>query len=249
MSSDCKHCGRLISGPFCSQCGQRHIEHRWTSKILFGEFLQQITNIERGFLYTAKSLFTQPGRLIRQYWKGDTVRTYHPFRYLLIWLAINILINFWLGIDDLLQQSLQPEFIDEQFDSDRIAAADQRFDTWLNGLVLLLLPFFAGITYYLFKTYRVTYGEHLIMNAFMMGQQSLITSFTHFLFYFMPGLFSIYIIFNFAIGLGYNTYVFTRVFNDGLWKSMGKAFLMGVLGLLVFGGIIALASTLALIIQ
>ncbi len=191
-------------------------------------------------------LFKAPGKLIQDYWQRKTIAIYSPFRYLLIWVAINILINFWLGIDDLLQEYLEPDFVEEQFGQEAVASADQMFDTWLNALVLLLIPFISLLTKWFFPKGQKNYAEHLILNSFIVGHQSLITSFTHFIFYFIPSLFSIYIVFNFLVGLIYNTYVFKKVFKESFWITFGKAFLIGVIGVVVFVGLVTGASAVAL---
>ena len=243
---NCRNCGTELLGKICHQCGQKVIDQRWSTRAMFTQFLEQLTNIEHGFLYTGKWLFINPGQVIQDFWDRKTIRYFHPFRYILVWVAINLLINFWLGIDDMLQQSLQPAVVDQSFEQAQIDAADQKFDAWLNALVLLLLPVFALLTSWLFKKYRKNYAEHLIMNAYMMGQQSLITSFTHFIFYFFPALFVIYLPFNFLVGLVYNTYVLKQIFREALWKILLKAFVMGIIGLAVGFLLITLASTIAL---
>ena len=242
----CANCDTLLQGPVCHQCSQKYHDGRWTTKVLFAQFVQQLTNIERGFLYTAHAMLVEPAKLIRGYWERKTVLTYNPFRYVLILVAINILINFWLGIDDLLEASLTPDFVEEDFGEATVRAADEKLDAWFNALILLLIPFFALVTYGLFARHNNNYAEHLILNSFIMGEQSLITGFTHFIFYFFPSLFVIYLPFNFLIGLGYNTYVFRRLYHEGWWVTLGKAFLLGIAGLIVFFGIIAGASVVAL---
>ncbi len=246
MNTNCANCQTPLQGPVCHHCGQVHQAERWNVPGLIRQFLQQITNIEKGFLYTLRTMLTRPEQLIKEYWQGVTIKAYQPFRYMLILVAVNLLINFSLGIDDLLQAQLQPSLVDEQFGAEEIAAADQQFDTWLNALVLLLLPAFALLTKWLFSNAQKNYAEHLIFNAFMIGQQSAITSVTHFLFYLVPPLFAIYLPFNFAIGVIYNSYVYRRLFENSWWLSIGKAILIGLIGLVVFFGLIGAASAIAL---
>lgn len=245
----CKNCETELAGLICHQCGQRHLEERWSTSNMIKQFFQQVTNLEKGFLNTVKNLFSAPDKIIIDYWERITIDYYNPFRYVLIWLAINLIISFWLGIDDLLQESLQPSIVSDSFDPSKIAAADQKFDTWLNAIVLLLLPLFGLITRWLFKKSKKNYAEHLIMNAYMMGQQSLITSFTHFIFFFIPALFPIYLVFNFLVGLIYNTYVLKKVFREKLWLTIAKAILLGVIGLVAGIILITIASSLALLLS
>jgi len=242
----CKHCQTPLEGSFCHKCGQPVIVGRWTAGKVFGKFLRQITDVEKGFLYTIRTLFTAPQTIIHNYWNGNTIKAYGPFRYAIIWTAINLLINFWLGIDQMLQQSLQPDMVTDEFSGQQIDSADQRFDAWLNMLVLLLIPVKSLITSWLFKKRAYNYGEHLILNTYVLGQQALITTFTQFIFYFFPFLMIAYIGFNFMIGWIYDSYVFKGVFKESWGWTVTKALLTGTLGLLAFALLIAGLSSLSL---
>ena len=243
---NCSNCKTPLQGPICHQCGQKYRAERWTMEVLLRRFIRQLTDIEKGFLFTIKMLFTAPGELVKDYWKGKTVNYYDPFKYLLIWTAVNLAVSFWLGIDDMLQQSLQPIAIEQNLSAAEIEAADQQFDSWLNVLVLLLIPIFSFFTQKLFSGGKYNYAENVIMNAFMFGQQSLISSFTQLIFYWFPSLFVFYIAFNFSMSLIYNTYVFKQVFQENTWATLLKALLIGILGLIVFGMLIGLASMVAI---
>ena len=247
-SSNCKNCNTQLLGPICHQCGQKAIQKRWSLPILSKQFVAQVTNIERGFLYTTKMLFKAPGKLISDYWNGRTVNYYNPFRYALILVTLTLLINLWLGIDDLLQASMEPRVVQDSFSLEQIQTADKQFNSWLNILVLLLIPFYALMTHLLFKKHGQNFAEHLIMNFFIAGQQSLISCFTQFIFYFFPSLIAGFMVFNWLVGLVYNSYVYRQTFKEAWSKTILKAFVVGVLGILVFFGLIIFASTLALLV-
>lgn len=245
-SKACVNCGTPLKGRICHNCGQKDHQKRWMLKDLLNQFFQQLTDLEKGFLFTIRMMFVSPGVLIRDYWKGKTVNYYNPFRYVLIWTALNLAVSFWLGIDDLLQEALQPSMIEGDLSTEDIAKADQRFDTWLNALVLLLLPVFSFFTMLLFSKEKNNYAENLIMNSFMMGQQSLISAVYQFIFYLLPPLFSFYFVLTFLIGLLYNTYVFRQVFREKIWLTLLKALVLGIIGLVTFGAFIAFASMIAI---
>ena len=243
----CISCDTSLYGEICHNCGQKVLKEPWSINLILRQFIQQLTNVERGFIFTSLQLFAEPSKVIREYWKGMTIKYYNPFRFVLIWTAVNLLINFWIGIDDMLQDALQPQAIEEAIDSDTLKSADQKFDAWLNIMVLLLIPVFGYLTKILFARKTESYAKHVLMNSFIMGQQSLITSFTHFVFYFFPALFVIYIPFNFLIGVVYNSYVFKKMYNQNILLTIGKAILIGIVGLVVFGALVFLFSTAAII--
>ncbi len=165
---------------------------------------------------------------------------------MLIWTAINLLINFWLGIDDIINEQMQPPSLEREFGAVELEAADQHFDNWLNALVIVQLPVFALLTKWLFSKANNNYAENLILISFLMGEQAVISSFVQFIFYFIPLLFIIFIPFTFLWGWAYNTYVFQRVFKEKTWTTTLKALLIGVIGIIVFFGLITLAQEVAL---
>lgn len=165
---------------------------------------------------------------------------------MLIWTAINLLINFWLGIDDIISEQMQPPSVEAEFGSDQMETADQYFDKWLNALVLVQLPVFALLTKWLFSKGKNNYAENLILISFLMGEQAVISSVVQFVFYFIPVLFPIFIPFTFLWGWAYNTYVFKRVFSEKTWITALKALLIGVIGIIVFFGLVTLAQEVAL---
>ena len=156
--STCANCNTSLRGIFCHQCGQKRRNERWSIGVLIEQFISQITNVERGILRTIKSLFTEPGKLITDYWNGKTINYYNPFRYVLIWVAINVLVSFWIGLDDLIQQSIQTQIIPEE-EVGNMKNADRKFDSWLNFLVLLMLPIFSFFTQKFFPKKKKNYAD------------------------------------------------------------------------------------------
>ncbi len=235
---ECINCREILQGPVCHNCGQKVIDKRWTVKGLTTQFLQQLTNIEKGFTHTAVMLFKAPGKLITEYWRGKTLPYYNPFRYTLILVAINILTSIGLGIAEMIQRDFSSFENDSEFSSQQMLIAEQDLWNWLNLLVLLIIPAVALMTFLLFRSKKKNYAEHLIMNTYIYGQQSLITIVTNLIFVVFPSLFSGYMVFNFLIGLAYNSYIYMRTFKEAWWLVLIKALVVGVVGLIVLMGLI-----------
>lgn len=227
----CENCGATLRGRVCHDCGQRVITKRWSIKVLFNQFVAQLTNIERGFLYTTGQLFKAPGKLVTDYWKGRTIPYYNPFRYMIIWTTINLLLAFWLGIDEMIQSAVSAPDAQINVDPERFDEVTQQFNSWLNVLVLLIVPVKSVLTYLFFRNRKRNYAEHLIMNSFIYGQGAFISSVTQFVFVFIPYYFAIYFPFYFLVGLAYDSYVFQRTFKQPWWLIIVKALVIGAVGL------------------
>jgi Protein of unknown function (DUF3667) len=84
----CANCGATLSGPYCSQCGQRH-EHAIHS---FWHFLQEgfedLTHADSRLWRTLGALVLRPGSLTREFLEGRRARYLPPVRlYLVLSLA------------------------------------------------------------------------------------------------------------------------------------------------------------------
>ena len=73
----CANCGAALSGPFCSQCGQRAHLHR-TLGAVFHEFLHGITHFDGKAWTTLPMLVFRPGKLTRDYIMGHRTRYIGP---------------------------------------------------------------------------------------------------------------------------------------------------------------------------
>jgi hypothetical protein len=85
--SDCGNCGTRLTGPFCSQCGEKKISPEdYTVIHLVDEAIGDLTSFDSRFLRTLKLLFTKPGALSVAYFHGGRSRYTRP-------LALFIIIN------------------------------------------------------------------------------------------------------------------------------------------------------------
>lgn len=80
QESNCLNCGAVLSGPYCSQCGQKRIPRRQTLGELLTNFVSSFISFESKFLKTGKYLLFHPGRLPIDYNAGKRERHYHPAR-------------------------------------------------------------------------------------------------------------------------------------------------------------------------
>lgn len=242
----CKTCQTPLQGSICHNCGQRQIDKRWSLSILGTQFLNQLTNIENGFTYTIKGLFLFPGKLITDYWEGRTVKYYNPFRYLIILTAINVILAYWLNIDDILEPFFESSINSQDMLAESREKADQAFDSRMNLLVILLVPVHAFMTWLLFHNSKKNYAEHIIMNSFIAGQHAIIGTLPIVVLYLVPGTVSFFPLAGLLLGAIYNSYLYIQTFNERWWLAILKALAVGIFGIIVFSMFIILSSNLAM---
>lgn len=91
---NCLNCDTPLTGPYCSQCGQRRLPHRQTLTDLFSNFIASFISFESKFLKTGKLLLLHPGRLPIDYNAGKRERHYHPARlYVFISFVFFLLVS------------------------------------------------------------------------------------------------------------------------------------------------------------
>jgi hypothetical protein len=95
LTEDCPTCGRVISGSYCDDCGERRPSQR---AYTLGEFVHEtfevFTNVERSFLRTVWTLVRRPGELTTAYMRGQRVGYLRPFQ---LFLLLNLIFFFTAG--------------------------------------------------------------------------------------------------------------------------------------------------------
>lgn len=153
----CPACKRESPGMVCMHCG----ENLYPKRITMARILQSIPDvffdIEHGIFYTARAFIKRPGTEIRNYFAGDRLKHYKPLKY----------ITFIGGLYAFL-------FIKFDINNGKVESAFMEFgEQWTSLILLLQFPLIALTTWLLYRKRKFTYGEHLVANAFIIGECSL----------------------------------------------------------------------------
>ena len=92
----CENCGALLTGRWCSQCGQAAIDYRRSFRHVIVDALDSFLNFESKFFATIGWLIARPWHLTNQFLAGRRVRYVHPLRlYLLVSILFFFVVNYW----------------------------------------------------------------------------------------------------------------------------------------------------------
>ena len=92
----CENCSALLTGRWCSQCGQAAIDYRRSFRHVIVDALDSFLNFESKFFATIGWLIARPWHLTNQFLAGRRVRYVHPLRlYLLVSILFFFVINYW----------------------------------------------------------------------------------------------------------------------------------------------------------
>lgn len=173
---ECKNCGKIVEGNFCSHCGQ----DSKVSKINLPNFLNQVTEkvfiADKGFFYTLINLFIRPGHSIRDFLNGKRKYHFKPIAYLLVLSSIYFLISRIAEQNTLIDDLVSGFFSYDSENKNEIPPSLKWFSSNYAYSTLLLLPIFSFASFLSFLKYRKSYLEHIVINAYITGHQAIFYS-------------------------------------------------------------------------
>jgi len=174
----CKNCQAPLAGPYCNQCGQKTMD-RITLRTNSSELWQSFFDLDRGTLFTIKSLLQHPGKTVSEYLGGRTRPYTPPLRFALVITTIQVLLSVWTGVYETqtteISSLLAPTQEDQEAFLENQAQAMEVMRPYLNLLPLLLIPFYAYFYRMFFRKYtNLNLAEHMVIGAFMQGITALI---------------------------------------------------------------------------
>jgi len=166
-SNNCKNCGTVLSGNYCSNCGQKASTKRFTFSNLLHEFIHGFFHFERGLVFTIKELFVHPSRMLDDYISGKRVMYFNPFTYLVIISVIAGFLYSNSGFSDYADTSVLAS-------SETIEITGKHF----NLRLLISIPVYSLICFIVYFGSRYNYVEYLVINTYMVNQVALILTLT-----------------------------------------------------------------------
>lgn len=232
---NCKNCGTLLHGDFCSQCGQ----HSRVGKLNFSSFVKEVSEtifqVDRGFFKTLIDLFWRPGYAIRDYLEGKRKAYYKPLAYALTLSTIYFIISQFLDTKTFLGEFISGfnagfrEDIKGDFEIDSNWVADN-----YAIINIILIPLYGLGAFIAFLGKGYNYLEHIAIRSFVVGQQAIIYLFFSVLIFLfgkndvlesIPAFFAIIYVFWVNVQL----YKPNKIWNT-LFRTAGFYFLLGILG-------------------
>jgi hypothetical protein len=169
--AECANCGVQRAGEFCAECGQRAVRGRLTVRGIAQQVAHDVLNLDHGILFTALELTRRPGHAIRDYVEGRRVRYTGPVKYFILTIALTTFATTQLGVLNEMSAGLVKKMGDAA-----PVTTDQTshfLTQWMTLFMALGVPFTAFVTWLTFRRARMTYAEHLALNLYSYGHQSL----------------------------------------------------------------------------
>jgi hypothetical protein len=215
MTIICKNCDHPFKGNFCSNCGQTAKTQEIDFKSILHEIQLIFINIDKGFFYTTRELFSRPGHTIRAYLEGRRVKHFKPISYILVLSTIYTL---------LIDVTHKTTFIEQLFMgiSDGAKGLSGSFIElllWMKNhyayTTLISIPITSLASYLAFFRAKYNYVQHIILNAFIAGQKTVVFLLTLLILYFVESekINGVIDLFSAFLGIVLNFWTYYQFFN------------------------------------
>ena len=170
--TNCLNCETMLTADdhFCPNCGQRTDTHRLTIKHILHEFFHVFTHADIGFLGMIADLLRRPGIVAIEYIQGKRKKYFNPFTFFI--LSVGILatsshvfhtLDKDIQADPRLVSQLPPPLKKKYLNQiERVNEGTHFMSKNLNTAAMLLLPFYAFLSWIFFGRRGYNYAELLV---------------------------------------------------------------------------------------
>ena len=171
----CISCKTEHNNRFCPNCGEKADIKQITPRSIIEEAFSTITNMDKGFLFNFKTLFTDPRKISTDYILGKRKGILNPVSYLILLVTLYLIIENLIRIPvektsataDAAKSIPQYEYLrNVSYAAGRYLRHYFKY-FWIFSAVPL-----AASTRLIFRKYN--YTEHLAISSFILGQATLI---------------------------------------------------------------------------
>ncbi|GAA4011106.1 hypothetical protein GCM10022408_24280 [Hymenobacter fastidiosus] len=161
---ECLNCGHTVPDRFCGRCGQdAHHTHRLTMTDMLHDIPHSIWHVDKGILFTLKTMVFRPGLTIREYLAGKRVDHFRPLALLFMITGFYALLSSVLHIQLLPPKDpAMPEAVWQMQQQ-----STTFFAKYMSWCYVAMVPVWALFARLFLKRGGFNYAECLIIAAFI----------------------------------------------------------------------------------
>lgn len=156
----CGNCGTVMTGGFCSACGQRRVQ-RLSLRRSVNEAWTHVAELDFALARTFAGMCTRPGRLVLEYIGGRRRAYSNPFRYAFIVTTVLVVAISVLGID--------VSMPGVPLETERDRAAIRLITTLMAYLFFPAIMLLAWCQWWIGRKGRFEYAEVLVFDAYCLS--------------------------------------------------------------------------------
>lgn len=162
----CKNCGNEFSGKFCNDCGQPGDTFNIDRNFVIHELRKTFIHFwADGLFYTAKSLFTNPGKAIEEYLQGKRVKHIKPFTFLILIVGLYVLLSQYFHLS----------LFTTDIEGHKSAELNAMLYTHYTQVQLLLLVCYSSFSVLFFSYRQYNFYEFIVINTYLVAQRLIIS--------------------------------------------------------------------------
>ena len=160
----CLNCDHAVPDRYCGHCGQdAHHTHRLTMTDMPHDILHSIWHVDKGILYTLKTMVRRPGPTIRAYLAGKRVDHFRPLSLLFMITGLYALLSSVLHIQMLPPRDpAMPEAVWKMQQ-----ASTGFFMKYMSWCYVAMVPVWGLFARWFLRRGGYNYAECLIIAAFV----------------------------------------------------------------------------------
>ena len=220
----CKNCEQNFYGNYCNNCGQKSNVRKIDFTYLVNEIPDSIFQINRGFLFTLKELFINPGHSIRAFLEGKRKNHFKPLAFIIFTSTLYVVAHYFIGNQTFIDDAISGYKTGGQVASNDVMNWIAKNQTYV---ILILVPIYSLASYLAFLKSKYNYYEHLVLNIYITGQQM----FIYFIFSFIFDRNSFIILLPLLLGMAFNFWTYIQFFNK---KSILEKILLLIFTYVIF---------------
>ena len=231
----CLNCGHEVPHRFCGRCGQdAHHTHRLTMAHMLHDIPHSVWHVDKGILYSLRTIVTRPGTTIRAYLAGQRIDHFRPLSLLLVVTGTFAFISSILHIE--MFPPRDPSMPEAVYQMQKSGA--EFMGKYMSWVYVGLVPVIAGFARLFLRRGGYNYAECLVIAAFITAVCNALTLFSLPLIYLYSGTPQIQLLTYAvsAVSFGYATWAYsTLLVHTGLSlpKRLIRGFFPFVLGIYI----------------
>lgn len=166
LSVVCKNCATSYNGHYCPQCGQSSHTEKITLHYLLHDIPHSVFHIDKGFFYTLKWMFKNPGLAIKEFLAGKRVKHFRPVAYVILMSTICTLLA-----------SSVHSLTTNIFHKNNPGYTLSKLSFWskyISVFIFMMIPLLSLVTWITFRKKGYNFWEHVIGNIFIAAQLNII---------------------------------------------------------------------------
>ena len=140
----CKNCEQNFYGNYCNNCGQKSNVRKIDFKYLVNEIPDSIFQINRGFLFTLKELFINPGHSIRAFLEGKRKNHFKPLAFIIFTSTLYVVAHYFIGNQTFIDDAISGYKTGGQVASNDVMNWIAKNQTYV---ILILVPIYSLASY------------------------------------------------------------------------------------------------------